>query len=108
MKRIVVVLALLAVACGANYSNGTRIGVVTKLSEKGIIWKSWEGSMLVALPIEVAGQTQPEKFDFNVDPAAVYKVRAALISGQRVELIYRQWYLEPLSIDNDHVVIDVK
>lgn len=108
MKKIVFVLAMLMCACGKNYANGTRVGVVNKLSEKGIIFKSWEGEMLMALPASVSNTTTPEKFEFNVAPEAVDKVKEALNSGRRVELVYRQWWMSPLSIDNDHVVIDVK
>lgn len=50
----------------------------------------------------------PNAFQFNVDPAAVEKVKQAMRSGKRVELVYREWVLAPLSIDNSHVVIDVK
>ena len=64
--------------------------------------------MLMVLPQGVASATQPEKFEFNVDKNALPKVQAALNSGHRVELIYRQWWIEPPTIDNDHVVIDVK
>ncbi len=92
----------------SHYSDGSRVGIVTKLSEKGVFWKSWEGEMLMALPASQAGTTEPEKFEFNVAPEAVEKVQAALVSGKRVELVYRQWLVAPVSIDNDHVIIDVK
>lgn len=95
-------------ATGLLLSIGTRVGVVTKLSEKGLVYKSWEGEMLMALPASVANTTEPEKFEFNVDPAAIAKVMAALRSGQRVELVYREWALPPLSIDHGHVVVDVR
>ena len=109
MKKLMWVLPIfLMVACGENYSTGTRVGVVNKLSEKGLIFKSWEGEMLMALPAGVSGNTQPEKFEFNVAPEAVEKVKAALDSGKRVELVYRQWALQPVTIDNDHVVVDVR
>ena len=94
-------------SCGKNYSNGTRVGVVTKLSQKGLICKSWEGEMLIALPAS-AGSTNPEKFRFNVDPSAVNVVKAAMASGERVELEYRQWFCTPPTIENEHVVIGVK
>lgn len=100
--------AMLCAGCGQNYSNGERIGVVTKLSEKGVIFKSWEGEMLIALPVAVAGTTQPEKFTFNVAAEAVGQVKKAMSSGQRVELVYRQWFLAPPTIENGHVVIAVK
>jgi len=104
----VLMLAVSLTACGPNYSNGTRVGVVTKLSQKGVIWKSWEGELLIALPQGVSSATQPEKFEFNVDPACVGKVQAAMNSGKRVELIYRQWWVSPPTIDADYVVVDVK
>lgn len=109
MRPLGVLICLLIVsACAPNYSDGSRMGVVTKLSQKGLFFKSWEGEMLVALPIEVAGNTQPEKFEFNVDPQVIDKVQKAMASGKRVELVYRQWAIGPPTIDSDHVVIDVK
>lgn len=101
-----VCLAMLS-ACGQNFSNGTRAGIVTKLSEKGIIYKSWEGEMLMALP-SGAGTVIPETFAFNVAPQAVEKVKTALTTGERVELVYRQWWSKPWSIDHDYVIIDVR
>lgn len=92
---------------GRDYSSGTRVGVVTKLSQKGIIFKSWEGEMLMALPAGM-NNVDPEKFQFNVETAAVPKVEAAMRSGHRVELVYRQWWISPVSIDADHVIVDVK
>lgn len=114
MKRMLVCLAL--VACAPDYSNGSRVGVVTKLSEKGLIWKSWEGEMnmggMRTLKQEVGDVESTtavvNAFTFNVDPMAVPKVQAALSSGQRVELLYRQWAVSPPTIDDDHVVFDVK
>lgn len=94
--------------CGQNYSDGERVGVVTKLSNKGLIWKSWEGELLMALPVDVAGTTQPEKFIFNVSPACVERVQQAMKSGKRVTLVYTEWVFCPITIENDHVVTDVK
>jgi len=108
MKKAWLFLLLFICACGPNYSNGSRIGIVTKLSQKGIVWKSWEGEMLIALPTDVAGTTQPEKFAFTVDPSAVEKVQVAMNSGRRVELIYRQWWLKPPTQDTLYVIVDVK
>lgn len=106
MKKLLLIPALLLCGCGANYSNGTRVGIITKLSQKGVIFKSWEGELLVSLPS--GATTTPEKFEFNVAPEAVGKVEAAMNSGARVELVYHQWWISPPSIDNDHVVIDVR
>lgn len=83
------------------------MGIVTKVSEKGLFFKSWEGEMLIALPTSVAGNTNPEKFAFNVDPSAVDAVKKAVQEGNRVSLVYRQWFFPPPAIDNSHVVYAV-
>ncbi len=110
MRRFFLLIILLCTlsACGQNYSDGTRVGVVTKLSQKGLFFKSWEGEMLMALPSQTVGTIQPEKFVFNVDPAVESKVEEAMKSGKRVELMYRQWLVRPPTIDSDYVIIDVK
>lgn len=111
MKKIVmlvVVLVSILSGCGSNYSQGERVGIVTKLSEKGLIFKSYEGQMVLALPISVAGQTNPETFEFTADRSVVDKLNNAIYSGKRVKLIYRQWFLAPPTIDTDYVIYDVQ
>jgi len=111
-KSVICMIAILIMTgCGQNYSTGTRVGVVTKLSKKGIVWDSWEGELLMALPSEVGGSVQPEKFSFSIggnDTVVVSMVQAAMKSGKRVELVYRQWLCAPPTIDTQYVIIDVK
>lgn len=40
-----IIFLLISGCSGCNYSNGERIGVLTKFSKKGIIWKTYEGEM---------------------------------------------------------------
>ncbi len=105
LKRTLIVALLVLSACMPNYSDGTRAGVVTKLSHKGLIFKSWEGELQMG-GLAVGGV--PNTFRFNADEAAVEKLQAAMVSGQRVELAYHQYALSPPSIDSDYVVTDVK
>lgn len=86
--------------CAPNYSTGERTGTVVKLSEKGIIFKSWEGEMASS------GMTQGAAniLDFNVENSQVPAVQAALVSGKPVRIHYHQWWVAPFTIDNDHVV----
>lgn len=102
-------LCLLLAACAPEYSDGSRFGVVTKLSFKGIFWKSWEGELnMGGVKPSADGGVVANVFAFNADPAAVEKLKLAMSKGQRVELVYRQWFLPPWSIEHDHVVIDVR
>ncbi|PIR55135.1 hypothetical protein COU74_01895 [Candidatus Peregrinibacteria bacterium CG10_big_fil_rev_8_21_14_0_10_36_19] len=76
-----------------HYSNGERVGQVIKLSEKGLFWKTWEGSI---------GLTQSgayaEYWDFSVDSQdpnkseIVGELTEALTKGNLVKVKYEQRY----------------
>ena len=109
----VALISLLLCACAPDYSEGSRVGVVTKLSYKGLFVKSWEGEMVMGGMRQHRDEdgnvsTVANVFTFNVDPSVVDKVRAAQESGRPVELVYRQWAMQPPTIENDHVIIDVR
>lgn len=94
--------------CGPDYSDGSRVGVITKISTKGLLFKSNEAEMLVALPVDVAGTTQPERFDFNVSPETLKAAQEAMQSGRRVEVRYRQWAWTPITIEHSHVAVEIR
>jgi hypothetical protein len=66
MKNTLFALALFSltlVGCSENYSNGERIGFVTKFSNRGLIWKSWEGE----LNLTQTGMNTSSTFQFSID-----------------------------------------
>src|SRR5215813_10492576 len=81
-------LVLLA-GIAPHYSEGSRAGIIVKVSRKGLFWKSYEGEMLTAGPQGFS----VEKFEFNIEPENVNQVMPFLKSGVRVELVYRQWMI---------------
>jgi prepilin-type N-terminal cleavage/methylation domain-containing protein len=91
-----------------NYSQGSRVGVVNKLSERGIFFKSWEGEMMMALPTNSTNAIGAQQFSFNVEPKIVNRILEAMNSGKRIEVKYRQWLLKPISIESQYVVYDLK
>jgi hypothetical protein len=117
MRKIIMLagLALFLSGCG-EYSSGSRVGVVQKLSHKGLFCKTWEGSMmlggLVAQPTGEGGTNMVANvFDFTIeDHAVLRKVQAAMQSGTKVELTYRQEIVTFCRSDNsgDYFVTDVK
>ena len=42
---LALVATMLMTSCSQNYSNGERVGMITKFTKKGIVWKSWEGHL---------------------------------------------------------------
>ncbi len=76
--------------CGLTYSEGTRSGILTKVSKKGYIFKTFEGD------INVGGLTQG---DGTIMPASIFKfslrdehIYSQLQSkeGKKVILHYKQ------------------
>lgn len=69
-KAILVLFSFLALtSCTENYSEGERVGIITKFSSKGLIWKSWEGDLKVAPNIANGNGMvgQYEDFLFSID-----------------------------------------
>jgi hypothetical protein len=97
-----------------DYSNGSRVGVVTKLSNKGFIWKSWEGEMNISGSRNSTDSNGNSTivaniFAFNIEsPEVVKKIQEAMQTGDRVELVYRQWGLKPITISSSYVITDVR
>lgn len=99
-----------------NYSDGERTGDIYKFSEKGIIWKSWEGVMyLGGLTSNANGGFQIEKFYFSI-PASQSEDKKDLIETLRecasnrditCTIHYKQWFLNPITISSRYVVEDV-
>lgn len=46
-KMIAVAIAFALGGCNCPYSDGMRVGTVTKISKKGLICKTWEGEMFL-------------------------------------------------------------
>ncbi len=95
--------------CAPAYSDGDRAGVVTKFSNKGLTWKSWEGEMnLGGSASGENGTSVANIWRFHAsDPAVVTAVHEALGSGTRVKMHYRQWFMGPISQDSDYDVTSV-
>ena len=104
---VVIVLAAgyLYAVLNWSFSKGDRIGFVQKFSEKGWVFKTWEGELQM-LPVP---GSLPEKFLFSVrDKAAISKLNGSL--GKRVSLSYEQHKGIPTTCfgESEYFVVDVK
>ncbi len=76
------------------YSEGNRVGVLSKFSYKGTIFKTYEGEVVQPGVRNQAGVISSQMFRFSVeDPAVAEKLNR--LQGQQVEVHYIQ-YLQPL------------
>jgi hypothetical protein len=68
-----------------DYSYGQRAGRVVKLSQKGIIWRTWEASL------QVGSGANQETWSFSIlDTRFVELLETALLDGSQVVVSYQQ------------------
>ena len=80
--------------CGEHYSEGMRTGVLVKFSQKGVIWKSWEGQLNL-------GSVVPTVWEFSVTDPAVAEHLGKNV-GKTFTIQYHQWAMGPVYQDSDY------
>jgi len=96
MKKLLLILLVSPIfsSCSENYSNGERIGFITKFTEKGMIWKSYEGEMNVS---QTGMTSNAVEFDFSIDNDApdqriINLLDSAVRENWKVRVIYHETY----------------
>jgi len=95
------VIALLGVALTflstqMAYSEGDRAGVVSKLSKKGYVFKTYEGELNVGAQGQV-GNMSNNMWQFTIasgDEKLTKDIEDAMTTGKRVKLHYEQRYMK--------------
>jgi hypothetical protein len=106
---IVTLVALALVACGKSYSEGDRVGVVTKFSRKGVALKSWEGELnLGGTRAGENGVAVQNVWPFHAGDDVAPSIQKAMAAGRPVRLHYRQWLVAPVGQDSDYDVTGVE
>ncbi len=78
------------------YSEGTRTGILRKLSKKGYVFKTWEGELQMSAVMvpqtEEDGVTGGNIWHFSVtDQATIDALQKSETSGKRVTLTYTEY-----------------
>jgi len=117
LKKIGVVILLLAIVVFlflnlADYSSGFRATVPTKISKKGMIIKTFEGTMNIGGLTNTSEGTIPTTWDFTVKKSAdsvINKIDKAILEGHRVKLMYDEKYVRFFWLgDTKYFVYDVE
>lgn len=75
---------------GITYSEGTRSGILTKVSKKGFVFKTYEGELNIGGFSQGDGTIMPSTiFYFSVNSEEVYKKLEAL-QGTKVVVRYKE------------------
>ena len=116
--RIALIAVILATLTGCNidYSDGFRVGTITKFSRRGYVCKTWEGEMNLGgfrNRRDGNGNTQvvANQWAFTVkddDVASREALSTAMETGQRVKIAYAQIVLPtPCTTDSKYFVTKV-
>jgi hypothetical protein len=87
---IVIIIALVYFKYGFTYSKGYRAGLLQKFSEKGVIFKTYEGEMILSSVQSNANVAlASEKFLFSVTDETIAR-QMEQIQGKYVVVHYRE------------------
>ena len=96
--------------CGRGYSDGDRVGIITKFSHKGFVFKSWEGQLNLGGTVSAGDKgVVPSTWEFSVrDEKLVPLIQSAMSSGKRVKCHYLQWVVSPTTMDSGYEIVGVE
>ena len=118
MKKILLflmaVMCLTFTSCKEQFSNGERVGTVTKFSKAGVFWDSWDGLLNVT---QTGMNSSGEPFVFSMDndrndqQKLIDILIKAQVEGWKVKIKYHQvWGLKNVFKnrgESDYFVDDV-
>ena len=97
MKKYLILGVALAclgfTSCKEHFSDGERVGTVTKFSKAGVIWDSWDGHLNIT---QTGMNSAGEPFEFSMDndksnqTAIVNELVKAQRYGWKIKVIYHQ------------------
>lgn len=90
---LVIGLAILSYFLFGNYSEGSRAGIIAKLSRRGVIIKTYEGQLNVGgISVDGSGHTSA-LWDFSVsngEKEVIKQLEDASLTGAHVKLYYKE------------------
>lgn len=102
MKRLFIIIIVLSLGVlsflyWATYENGVMAGKVIRVSEQGVLFKTFEGKLNLETFGALRG-TSPiaESFDFSVESGqddVIKALQEVSLSGERVNLYYNKRYM---------------
>ena len=107
-----------AVGNNVEYSHGERTGMINKVSEKGLVWETYEGQLALEGIVSGDGSSGANVWDFSIDRQAehgentaelVEKLRGYMRTGQKVRIEYiEQLSTWPWRSDTDYLIQNIE
>ncbi len=102
IKRFLIIALLLGIAVLAflywgTYEQGIMAGKVLRVTEKGVIFKTYEGKISLESFGALKGVSPvAETFDFSIEPdqqEVILQLQQVALSGERVNLYFQKRYM---------------
>ena len=94
-----------------TYSNGNRVGVINKVSEKGVIWKTKEGQLSLEGRTSTGDYTGAGIWNFSIERSTskedqlFFNANNHMIAGTRVKITYEKPLIPlPWKSETDYLV----
>ena len=101
MKKLILLLIctlFCLTSCKEHFSDGERVGTITKFSKAGVIWDSWDGHLNIT---QTGMNSAGEPFAFSLDndrndqDSIINLLSEAQLKGWKIKLLYHQvWGLK--------------
>jgi hypothetical protein len=117
MKFKITLFIILALLVGVGYyltagyySKGERAGTISKLSERGYVFKTYEGMLNEGGYSGETGSLTPRYFEFSCKiDTTITKLQKALKTGERVTLNYSEKFFQfPWNGDTKYFIDNVE
>lgn len=118
LKRIVIVIVLVGIGVFAflywgSYENGEMAGKVLRISEKGFVFKTYEGKLSLESFGALKGVSPvAETFDFSVESGnqeVIEQLNQVALSGERVSLHFTRRFMRfPWRGDTKYFITQVE
>jgi hypothetical protein len=115
ITKATIFLVLVLLASCSNYSTGEHVGIITKFSYKGNIWKTYEGELLQGGLKSNLDKIQANIFEFSLDAdknnkAIIDTINKAMSAGLPVRMFYTEEILTNCGArgETNYFITDVK
>jgi hypothetical protein len=118
MKKILLYALLIAIAIACylywgTYEKGVKAGKILQISEKGMVFKTFEGKINLETFGALKGASPiAESFDFSVESDQedlIKQLETVALSGERVNLVFIKRYIKvPWRGDTKYFVVRVE
>ena len=107
---LLLVLGIVYYLTAGYYSSGERAGTISKISERGYVFKTFEGVLNEGGYSGETGTLTPRYWDFSCKLDSVTpKLQQALKTGERVTLKYQEKFFRfPWNGDTKYFIVDVE